>query len=456
MRLPPSVTVTVSSFALTGLLACSSSNDTASTGSGGRDAGARDSGVSGAGGRSAAGGSGNGGRNAGGTAQAGADGSGGIVRTGGTSNAGTGGKRGDTLDSGDGQPDATSRMDATVPDDARASPDSGDTGAAPVRCDSSCPFGRCDGSACAVTKLVAAAGGVWDVAVVGSQIFWTEGFELSACTTPPCATAAVLASFGGDTYFGLVTAKSSGVDYLYVTNNTVARGLLRVGLSGTPNDSWGAAPNHAAAVATNGDIVVYGDEFGTYRVSVGTQGATRVMDAGPAFFASSTIQPGPPLHNVAVDGTLMFAASSTDVYKCPVAGNCVGAPVTAGAQPMAKVVALAVHGSTLYALGGTPFTVGGKEQIWSVSTSGGNVSNVASVSPLANGQGTPYGLLADDEHLYWGSLDGNLYTCDVAPTCVPTVLVRGARPMGMTQDQNAVYWGADSSGGAIYRVVKPH
>jgi hypothetical protein len=158
--------------------------------------------------------------------------------------------------------------------------------------------------------------------------------------------------------------------------------------------------------------------------------------------------------NVAVDATTIFSASSSDVFKCPVAGNCVNAPVTAGATPMPKVVALAVHGGTLYALGGTPFLTLGKEQIWSVPTTGGSVSDVATVSPTFNGYGSPYGLLADDTHLYWGSLNGNLYTCSTASTCQPTVLVAGAKPYGMTQDQKYVYW-VDAIDHVIYRVVKP-
>jgi len=177
------------------------------------------------------------------------------------------------------------------------------------------------------------------------------------------------------------------------------------------------------------------------------------MDPAPAFCTGSGM-PNPPLHHVAVDGTTMFTASATDVYKCPVGDACVGNLVPAAAQTMGNVMALAIHEGTLYALGGTPFVVGGTEQLWSVPVAGGSVTNVGQTSPAASGGGTPFGLVADAENLYWGSLDGNLYTCSRTGTCTPRVLVPGARAHGIAQDGGHVYW-ADFLGGAIYRVVKP-
>jgi hypothetical protein len=128
--------------------------------------------------------------------------------------------------------------------------------------------------------------------------------------------------------------------------------------------------------------------------------------------------------------------------------------VPAASQTMGNVLAMTIHEGTLFALGGSPFTAGGTEQIWSVPVTGGNIVPVASVTPVANGYGSPFGLVVDASHLNWGSFDGNVYTCSTATTCTPTVLVPGARPFGMAQDATHVYW-ADNYGGAIYSVLKP-
>jgi hypothetical protein len=174
------------------------------------------------------------------------------------------------------------------------------------------------------------------------------------------------------------------------------------------------------------------------------------MDVAPGFILG--IMPSPAQHNVAVDSTTLFAASTTDVFRCPVADTCVGKLVPAATAPMRNVVALTVQRETLYALGGQPFTIGGSEIVWSVPTAGGSVTPLSVMSPTATHGGTPFGLLADDRNVYWSSLDDDIYTCQSGAECRPTMLVAGARSFAMTQDASFIYW---TDREAMYRVAKP-
>jgi hypothetical protein len=392
-------------------------------------------------GGSANGGSANGGSANGGSANT--SGSGGKAGSGGTS-AGSGGSGGTLGGAGAGGA-------SSVPDAGAAGSDGGAPDTGPVTCAATCAFNVCAGAACAVTKI-ASESHPYDVTTVGGAAFWTTIPAISACLSPPCAVATPLVtSTVGHTYTSIATAQSASVDYLFTSDNTGGYGVWRTGLTGTPHDDWAAAQNNAGALAISGSVIAFGDQGRTYRGAVGTIGVTTVMNVGPGFF-SAAAQGNEALHNVAIDATSVFAASAADVYKCPVASTCLTNPATAGTSAMPKVMALAIDAGTLYALGGSPFTAGGRETLWSVSTSGGAVNEVGHVDVAIDGQGSPFGLLVDGENLYFGSFDGNLYTCQKS-ACTPKVFVPGAKPFGLAQDSTYVYW-ASYWGGGVYRVLK--
>jgi hypothetical protein len=350
-------------------------------------------------------------------------------------------------------PDASSQDAATPQDaatsDSRPSQDGSDGNDA-TTCSAACPFHACDGVACAVTKLATPGALVWDVAIAGSGLYWTEATAIRTCALPgPCEGFGTLVAEGGLINFGLVTGRSADVDYLFTTDGFPdVGGLWRTGLSGTPSAQWGTGPDGSSAIAESGDVVVWGDRSAVYRSNAGVSGSTKVMDVGPNFVVG--FMQSPAQHNVAVDGTTVFAASPADVYRCPVTESCVGKLVPAATTAMKNVVAMIIQDGTLYAIGGTPFMDGGTESLWAVPTAGGAATSIVT-RPATGTGGRPFGLVADANQLYWGSFDENLYTCSRTSTCVPRVLVANARPFQMTQDASFIYW-TDQE--AIYRVGK--
>ncbi len=355
-------------------------------------------------------------------------------------------------DGGDAAQDAAPDHDAHHDPHDAAHDGAAEADASGTTCDEACPYALCAGSACAVTQVANAGADARDLAVIGGGYFWTTAMSVRYCTPSSCPKggAAMSVPDGSHSYGVIIGLNVGGTDYLFVTDNQNKQGLWRAETDGDPFSKWGNANNNSRPLAAFGNVVVWGDQNRTYRGSADDESdyGTTVMNIGP----SRNHNGKPVRRSVAVDALNVYAADNFDVYKCPIAQTCTeSTPATVADTALPNVVAMAVHGSTLYALGGTPFSASDEEKLWAVPTGGGSPTLLSSQVPESGIALHAYVLLADDDALYWNSYNGNLYTC-ARTDCQAKLLLSGADSPALAQDADHLYF---IGGGEIYRLAKP-
>jgi hypothetical protein len=285
----------------------------------------------------------------------------------------------------------------------------------------------CDGGTPGEPQSLALAGGVAEIAIDGTSVYWSNR---GGCTNDSCdGTVSKVSKCGGATvalatlqpnpagigtngtnaYFSTIGTEVNGI-------GTSGGGIFQVPVDGGNIATIAQDKGAPRTMAVHGTAVYWGDN--TYGL----------------FTQSSTVSPDTLAGSIAADDAAVYWTTSTAIDKFDLAGKAMTSLVTglsldipAGGEP--PVVGIALDDANVY---------------WA-SWSSGTISKVAktggTVTILAMGQSNPEGVATDGTNVYWtNGGDGTVAKVSVNGG-TPTTMASGqTSPLGIMVDDTSVYW----------------
>ena len=301
-------------------------------------------------------------------------------------------------------------------------------------CGHDCLGGSCASGQCQPVVIANAQNGAYDLAVGGGEVYWVNysGGSVAKCTADNCgATVTVLAT-------GRVTPEDIAIDgtNVYWSERGGAAYCARAGCGGSATTLVSGITAADGGVASNDGVAVGGG-----LVFFPINGSLLGCAIGGCGNSPTTVTSA-SADDLTTDSTNLYGTSGSTVFKCPLAG-CSNVTRTSLVTGLSGGEGIAVDGTNVYfaytgAVGSCPLT------------------GCSTPTVLAANQTDPNDITSDGVNVYWTDATDNLVLRCSVSGCngTPTIIAQNqAQPKGIGLDAKAVYW-TQVTGDAIVRLAK--